>query len=102
MGIGIPLEGPMIRHGTLSKSPKKSTWSSAGLAPLAQCLGDSRCGNAKQQTNTPWKINIAMGNPPFEDVSPIKDGFFSIAMLVYQRVHLGKLTWNPKKWRWGR
>ena len=27
-----------------------------------------------------------MGNPPFEDVFPIKNGGFSIAMLVYQRV----------------
>ena len=27
-----------------------------------------------------------MGNPPFEDVSPVKHGDFSIAMLVYQRV----------------
>ena len=27
-----------------------------------------------------------MGNPSFEDVSPIKNGGFSIAMLVYQRV----------------
>ena len=29
-----------------------------------------------------------MGNPSFEDVSPIWNGGFSIAMLVYQRVHL--------------
>ena len=28
-----------------------------------------------------------MGNPPFEDVSPIKNGVFPIAMLVYQRVY---------------
>ena len=27
-----------------------------------------------------------MGNPPFEDVSPIQNGGFPIAMLVYQRV----------------
>ena len=27
-----------------------------------------------------------MGNPPFEDVSPIKKWWFSIAMLVYHRV----------------
>ena len=27
-----------------------------------------------------------MGKPPFEDVSPIKNGGFPIAMLVYQRV----------------
>jgi len=27
-----------------------------------------------------------MGNPPFEDVSPIKNGGFPIAILVYQRV----------------
>ena len=27
-----------------------------------------------------------MENPPFEDVFPIKDGDFSIAMFVYQRV----------------
>ena len=27
--------------------------------------------------------NIAMGNPPFEDVSPIKNWWFSIARLVY-------------------
>ena len=33
-----------------------------------------------------------MGNPPFEDVSPIKDGGFPIAMLVYQRVVSGRVT----------
>ena len=27
---------------------------------------------------TPWKTNIAMGNPPFEDVSPITNGGFSL------------------------
>ena len=27
-----------------------------------------------------------MGNPPFEDVSPIKNDGFPIAMLVYERV----------------
>jgi len=31
------------------------------------------------------QTNIAMGNPPFEDVSPIKDWWFSIAMLVTTR-----------------
>jgi len=40
-----------------------------------------------------------MGNPPFEDVSPIKNGWFSIAMLVYVRVfldHLQPLSPNKK------
>jgi len=27
-----------------------------------------------------------MGNPPFEDVSPLKKWWFSLAMLVYERV----------------
>ena len=32
------------------------------------------------------ETNIAKGNPPFEDVCPIKKLWFSIAMLVYQSV----------------
>ena len=28
------------------------------------------------------KLTIAMGNPPFEDVSPIKKWWFSIAMFL--------------------
>ena len=36
-----------------------------------------------------------MGNPPFEDVSPIEKWWFSIAMLVYQ-----KLSAQKKKGIW--
>ena len=32
---------------------------------------------------TPVNQHSGLGNPPFEDVSPIKNGGFSIAMLVY-------------------
>ena len=41
---------------------------------------------SKEKTYTPGSTNIAMGNPPFEDVFPIENGGFSIAMFVYQRV----------------
>ena len=37
-----------------------------------------------------------MGNPPFEDVSPIKNWWFSSAMLVYQRV-LGGIQFFHRK-----
>ena len=39
-----------------------------------------------------------MGNPVFEDVFPIGNGGFSIAMLVYQRVnHTTKKSQTDKK-----
>ena len=41
------------------------------------------------------KINIAMENEPFEDVSPIEHGDFVMAMLVYGRV----MTFNWQWWR---
>ena len=37
-------------------------------------------------TSADFTSNIAMENGPFEDVFPIKNGGFSMAMLVYQRV----------------
>ena len=37
--------------------------------------------------STLWQIKIAMGNPAFDDVSPIKKWWFSIAMLVGQKYH---------------
>ena len=35
---------------------------------------------------TPLKINMTMENQPFEDVSPIQNGGFSIAMLVFRGI----------------
>ena len=42
-----------------------------------------------------------MGNPPFEDVSPILKWWFSIAMLVYRRVSeaLGGILSHDIKFR---
>ena len=46
--------------------------------------------------NTLWLFNIAMENGPFIDGLPIKNGDFSVAMLVYQRVTFPWLfPWHP-------
>ena len=36
-----------------------------------------------------------MENPPFEDVSPIQDGDFPIAMFVYRRVIYESMAYKP-------
>ena len=44
------------------------------------------------------KLNsyVFFANPPFEDVSPIKKWWFSIAMLVYQRVFAQRRCWKKQ------
>ena len=52
------------------------TWMSEKVTPL------------KTNRNvTLQQSNIAMENPPFEDVVPIQDGDFPLPMFVYRRVH---------------
>ena len=39
---------------------------------------------------TPLKTNMAMKNPPLEDVFPIENRIFSIDVLVFHGVNLGE------------
>ena len=43
---------------------------------------------------------MAMENNPFEDVFPIEHGDFSIAMLLYGRVHHKLFLWIPHSFHW--
>ena len=66
-----------IRPGKLTWSPQKNQWlEDVFPIEIVQFSGDIFSFSGEYQ----------MGNPPFEDVSPTKNGENSIAMLVYQRV----------------
>ena len=51
-------------------------------------------GKPSEWRYSPVNYNIAMENGPFEDVFPIENGGYSVAMFVYQRVSCRGIKWN--------
>ncbi len=53
-------------------------------------------------SDTPAKFNSSpLKNGGWKTILSYLEGNLSGAMLNFGRVHLGKLTWNPKSWRFG-
>ena len=80
----------VCKNKTLDASEKNGDARGERVGLLKQCEWKILIGSMYDICLT----NIAMENGPFEDVFPInKKRGYSIAMLVYQRVHFVEFLW---------